>query len=438
MALLPPGINMSFAGGGGGALSGMVTSGGLGPGSVLSGNIASGQVGWPHLASGAVRSGHIGDGAVVSGSIASGSIGPYALASGVIQSISLTSGVIQSGLIGDGAVVSGSIASGQVSSAHFASGTILPNQVTSGGITSGMMGDGSVMSNAIASGQIGIYQLASGVIQATALTSGAVTSGFIGDGAVVSGSVASGALGPYAFASGVLCSCNSGTIPVGPSCAVATYNDGAFHTIDTVPITDNTVVLLEVEAVGRRTDSPGRAGYIRRALIYREAGGAATIQGTLDTPLTRESDTIWNTRIIVSGNDALIQVRGAAGQTVNWKACWVSTVSQLVITTNDGVYHTAATLALPDNTVWLLRATSVARRTDGAARAGYLREVVVFREGGGNATIQSTVDTPLTRESVTTWDVTIRVSGSNVLIDVRGAAGQIVNWNVAFTVEEIG
>lgn len=517
MALLPPGINMAMAGGGGGALSGLVTSGGLGPGAVLSGNIASGQVGWPHLASGAVRSGHIGDGAVVSGSIASGSIGPYHLASGVIQPAALTSGsvrsghlgdgavvsgsiasgqissshfasgtilppasgaiqsgmlgagavqsanigsgqvgiehlasgvlqnfvltsgIVQSGHLGNGAVVSGSIASGQVSSSHFASGTILPNQITSGGIVSGMMGDGAVVSNAIASGQIGLHHLASGVIQATALTSGAVTSGFIGNGAVVSGSVASGSLGPYAFASGVLCNC-SGTIPgpVGPTCAVATYNDAAYHTIETVPITDNTVVLLEAEVVGRRTDSPDRAGYIRRALIYREAGGAATIQGTLDSPLTRESDTVWNARIVVSGNDALIQVRGDTGQTVNWKACWKATVSQLVITTSDGAYHTAATLAMPDDTVWLLRVSSVGRRTDAAARAGYLREAVVFREGGGNATIQSTVATPLTRESVVAWDVTIGVSGSNVLINVRGAAGQTVNWNVAYTVEEIG
>jgi hypothetical protein len=433
-----PGVGvMHGGGGGGGGVSGTVYSGQLSPGIVFSGNIASGQVGWPHLASGAVRSGHVGNGAVVSGSIASGSIGPYHLASGVFQNFVLASGIVQSGHLGDGAVVSGSIASGQVSSAHFASGTILPP--ASGAIQSGMLGAGAVQSANISSGQIGIEHLASGVIQATALTSGGVTSGFIGNGAVVSGSVASGSLGTYAFASGVLCNC-SGTIPgpVGPTCVVATYNDAAYHTIETVPITDNTAVLLEVEAVGRRTDSAGRAGYIRRALIYREAGGAATIQGTLDTPLTRESNTAWNTRIVVSGNNALIQVRGDTGHTVNWRVCWEATVSQLVITTTDGAYNTAATLSMPDDTVWLLRVLSVGRRTDGAARGGYLRDAIVYREAAGNATIQGTVSTPLTRESVTAWDVTIGVSGSNVLINVRGATGQTVNWNVVYTVEEIG
>lgn len=443
MALLPPGINMAMAGGGGGALSGLVTSGGLGPGSVLSSNIASGQVGWPHLASGAVRSGHVGNGAIVSGSIASGQIGPYHLASGVFSNFSLSSGIVQSGHLGNGAVVSGSIASGQISSAHFASGTIMPP--ASGAIQSGMLGAGAIQSANISSGQIGVEHLASGVLSNFMLTSGIVTSGFIGNGAVVSGSVASGSLGPYAFASGVLCPCSGGgggsviiPVPVGPICTVATYNDNAYHTVDTVAIPDDTVVMLEMTAVGRRTDSPDRAGYVRRAVIYREGGGNAVIQGTLDSPLTRESDTVWNARIVVSGTSALIQVRGETGETVKWKACWKATYSQLGTTTTDGAYHTAATLALPDDKVWLLRVTSVGRRTDAAARAGYLREAVIFREGGGNATIQSTVATPLTRESVTTWDVTISVSGSNVLIDVRGAAGQTVNWTVAYTLEEIG
>jgi len=226
-------------------------------------------------------------------------------------------------------------------------------------------------------------------------------------------------------------------VPVGPICTVATYTDAAYHTVDTVPIPDNTAVLMEMTAVGRRTDSPGRAGYVRRALIYREAGGDATIQGTLDSPLTREVDTAWNARIVVSGASALIQVRGNTGQTVKWKACWKATYSQLIIVTTDGAYNTAATLALPDDTVWLLRVTAVGRRTDAAARAGYLREAVVFREGGGGATIQSTVGTPLTRESVTAWDATIGVSGNNVRINVRGAAGQTVNWVVAYTLEEI-
>lgn len=221
------------------------------------------------------------------------------------------------------------------------------------------------------------------------------------------------------------------------TCANDTYNDGIYHAIATIPIPDDSAVLIEVRSVGRRTDSPDRAAYLRKALVYREAGGAATLQGTVDTSLTRESNTVWNTRIVVSGNNAEIQVRGAAGSTVNWNVCWTLTESLGMLTTTDNAYHTILSYAMQDNTVVLFEATTVARRTDAAGRAAYLRKAVVYRQGGGNATIQGTVDSVLTRESNTAWDVTIAVSGSNVLVQVRGATGQTVHWKSAYVTEEI-
>lgn len=221
------------------------------------------------------------------------------------------------------------------------------------------------------------------------------------------------------------------------TCANNTYNDGSYHAIASIPILDDSAVLIEVRSVGRRTDAPDRAGYLRKALIYREAGGAATLQGTLDTPLTRESNTVWNTRIVVSGNNAEIQVRGAAGSTVNWNVCWTLTESLGMLTTYDNAYHTILSYAMQDNTVVLFEATAVARRTDAAGRGSYLRKVVAYRQGGGNATIQGTVDSSLTRESNAAWDVTITVSGSNVLVQVRGATGQTVHWKSSFVTEEI-
>jgi hypothetical protein len=97
-----------------------------------------------------------------------------------------------------------------------------------------------------------------------------------------------------------------------------TTTDATLTTITTIPIPDNTVVLIEARIVGRRTDAAGRGIYVRRATVYREAAGAATIEGSVDTPYSRETTGSYNAQINVSGNNALIQVRGAAAHNINW------------------------------------------------------------------------------------------------------------------------
>jgi hypothetical protein len=105
--------------------------------------------------------------------------------------------------------------------------------------------------------------------------------------------------------------------------------------------------------------------------------------------------------------------------------------------TSDGAYHVAETIAVPDDTIYLLEVAAVARRTDFPGRGGYLRKAVVYREGGGNATLQGVVNSPFTRETTSAWDVTVDVSGTDIQIKVRGAAGQTVNWRFAYTLEEV-
>ena len=99
-----------------------------------------------------------------------------------------------------------------------------------------------------------------------------------------------------------------------------TTTDATVTTIATIAIPDNTVVLIKVDVTGRRTDAADRAGYMRNAVVFREAAGAATIQGTIDSPLTRESSAPWDATISVSGNNAIITVKGAAANTINWKS----------------------------------------------------------------------------------------------------------------------
>ncbi|RLI85006.1 MAG: hypothetical protein DRP01_07170 [Archaeoglobales archaeon] len=99
--------------------------------------------------------------------------------------------------------------------------------------------------------------------------------------------------------------------------ATVQTTDATLTTIATIPISDPETVQIDAMFVGIRTVTD-HAGYLRRAIVYRRGGGA-TLLGVVDTPLQRETDNSWNARIVVSGNNLLLQVLGAAGQTIDWK-----------------------------------------------------------------------------------------------------------------------
>lgn len=98
-----------------------------------------------------------------------------------------------------------------------------------------------------------------------------------------------------------------------------TTSDATPTTLTTIAIPDNTTVLIDATVSARETSGADRAGYIRRALVYRESAGIATLVDTVDTTLTRESDVLWDATISVSGNNALVEVTGLAGSTINWR-----------------------------------------------------------------------------------------------------------------------
>ena len=106
---------------------------------------------------------------------------------------------------------------------------------------------------------------------------------------------------------------------------IVTTTDGTAKTIQTIAVPDDTVIEIVAQIVGRRTDSADRIGGIVRATVYREAGGSVVVEG-VSTNLS-ESDQQYDLLVVGSGNNALLQVKGDTGHTLNWRS--VSTINSI-------------------------------------------------------------------------------------------------------------
>ena len=101
---------------------------------------------------------------------------------------------------------------------------------------------------------------------------------------------------------------------------VITTND-AVTTIATIAIPDDTRVTVKAHFVCRRTDaSTNNGGHFERWVgVFRDSGGGVEQDGTIYTPFTRETPVSLNATISVSGNNVLLEVKGIAGATYEWK-----------------------------------------------------------------------------------------------------------------------
>lgn len=103
------------------------------------------------------------------------------------------------------------------------------------------------------------------------------------------------------------------------------HSTGAVQTTDatqttafTFTLSDTTLYWFEATIEGRDTSGTDRALYTKKALVYREGGGA-TIQGSVVAiHADIETNAAWDATFTVSGNNLLVSVTGAAATTVNW------------------------------------------------------------------------------------------------------------------------
>ena len=107
---------------------------------------------------------------------------------------------------------------------------------------------------------------------------------------------------------------------VGKSIGEVTTPDATPVTALTIPITDETVTRITARIIARDQagTSAQRAFYTVEALVYREAAGTATLQGTANQVTAIESAAGLNATITVSGNNALVTVTGIAATNIGW------------------------------------------------------------------------------------------------------------------------
>jgi len=192
-----------------------------------------------------------------------------------------------------------------------------------------------------------------------------------------------------------------------------------------VPVLTRVTDKPTIRVIDEATDSPSMSSVVGSETT-RSLWADATV--TTANLLTGSAVTTIN---LGTGTNPTISLGGATSQLKSFAGSVVQ--SQATVQTTNNTVTTAATIALADNTAYLLQATIVGRRSDAADRAAYVRNACAYREAAGAATLEGTVDTALTRESTASWDATISVSGNNVLITVRGATGATVNWTVTYT-----
>jgi len=94
--------------------------------------------------------------------------------------------------------------------------------------------------------------------------------------------------------------------------------DATVTTLDSLTLLDENTYQVEAWVVGVRSDGAARASYHLAATVFRTAAGGATLQGSVTSLHTQESDVNWEATFTVSGNDIRASVTGVAATTIQW------------------------------------------------------------------------------------------------------------------------
>ncbi|CAO3446603.1 hypothetical protein [Azospirillum argentinense] len=107
-----------------------------------------------------------------------------------------------------------------------------------------------------------------------------------------------------------------------------TTDGAALDLAPRVPVGERETVLIEARIIGR-VNGPAdteRLTYIRRGTYYRDAGGAITLQGTVQTGGTdTEVSTAADATLAITGDWVAARVTGVTGKRIRWEATFTVT-----------------------------------------------------------------------------------------------------------------
>lgn len=103
--------------------------------------------------------------------------------------------------------------------------------------------------------------------------------------------------------------------------------DGSFSAHKTIAVPTDTVMLVKTYVTGRKTGgtgsgSVGDAGVYERTAAFKNVGGTVT-RIRQQSDFTAEDINGWQTRIVQSGTNAVVEVRGDANNNVDWESTTV-------------------------------------------------------------------------------------------------------------------
>lgn len=109
---------------------------------------------------------------------------------------------------------------------------------------------------------------------------------------------------------------------------------------------------------------------------------------------------------------------------------WVVRTAQTV-TTTDATETIIDSFTLEDEKTYLVQVSIVSTESGGGNRGGTIKSAIVYRTGGGNATMQGAVETIFARGSNVSWVLDIAVSGNDVRANFTGIAATTITSKVS-------
>jgi len=100
------------------------------------------------------------------------------------------------------------------------------------------------------------------------------------------------------------------------------------------------------------------------------------------------------------------------------------------VTTTDATPTVAKSIALDDNTAYLVKSFVVGRGTAGAERAAAIIYGFAYRQSAGSAVLAD-AGTPFLSETDAGMDIVFSVSGNNLQVEVTGKAATTINWRAS-------